>query len=78
MTKLLPVILYLDFDCQDWEDSAKNFIDSRASSCKEHIKIQIGSMFSNYLGRTGRWDLEGLKIKVSEIAAAASAARMVD
>ena len=64
--------------CQEWEDTAKEYVEGRALSCKEHIKVQIGSMFANYLGRTGRWDLEGLKVKVSESAGKASATRVAD
>ena len=73
----LPVILLIVLPVRSGRTRRRN--TSKAELCHaSSIKVQIGSMFANYLGRTGRWDLEGLKIKVSEIAGKASATRMAD
>ena len=50
---------------QEWEESAKNFIDDRVASVKSAIQSKIHNMLATYVSKTNRWDLEEMRLDLT-------------
>ena len=75
------VVICISFDCcicfncfqccnhlilQEWTSTASQYVEDRSATCKEFLKSEIMKMLDKYQSRSGRWDMEGLKLFLAE------------
>ena len=61
----MGIINYSLFEA--WLKNAKNHIDNRYETATTYMKDTVTDMFaSSFRSTSGRWDMEGLRIKMAE------------
>jgi len=63
---------------QDWETEAIENIKNRKESCIAYIENEMKKSMKEFVSMSGRWDMEGLKVRMSEILPPMPAAVMAD
>ena len=51
---------------QDWQEAAHQFVEDRFEVCQAYIKSEVENMMKDFITKSGRWDLEGLRIYWAE------------
>ena len=50
----------------DWAETSKNWVDDRLMSTVVAVQNKIKRCLSQYVSKTDRWDLESLKLDLTE------------
>jgi len=51
---------------EDWASTAKEWIDDRVSSVDKCLEDKVKVTLAQYLTKTGKWDLESMKLDLTE------------
>ena len=63
---------------QDWTTASHQYIDDRAMAREEFLKSEVSNMLGQFQTRTGRWDMEGMKLFLAETIPKAAGVHMAD
>ena len=63
----MELIKLVDYgNLEDWAITAKEWVDDRVSSVDKALEDKIKVTLGDYLTKTGKWDLESMKLDLIE------------
>jgi len=54
-------------ELQDWKGKSMEWIEKRSKAAEMNIEGKLKSMLKEFCNKSGRWDIESLKIALTEV-----------